>query len=89
MRKIPKGQQLDTCMCDGTERVICEFVKRSMKALCFDYPDNYDGSGSDEEYENDFLEPEEPEEAESRSSASAARCGLTLLALSLALLVLF
>lgn len=93
MRKIPKGQQLDTCMCDGTERAICEFVKRSMKSLCFDYPDRYEASGSsDEEYEEDFQEAEEPDDPEKSSGAAAglaARRGLTLLASTLALLALF
>ncbi|XP_077570373.1 growth arrest-specific protein 1a isoform X2 [Stigmatopora nigra] len=51
MRKIPKGQQLDTCMCDGTERAICEFVKSSMKSLCFDTPEREESSGSHDSYE--------------------------------------
>ncbi|CAN9512977.1 unnamed protein product [Ophioblennius macclurei] len=89
MRKIPKGQQLDTCMCDGTERAICEFVKSSMKALCFDYPDRYEASGSDEEYD-EFLEPDDPTvEPDNGASLPAARCVLTLLASILALLPLF
>ncbi|XP_028314302.1 growth arrest-specific protein 1a [Gouania willdenowi] len=87
MRKIPKGQQLDTCMCDGTERAICEFVKNSMKALCFDYPDRYEASGSDEEDDEGFAEPDDPEEPEGRGSAPGSRCALTpLLASILALL---
>ncbi|XP_029961280.1 growth arrest-specific protein 1a [Salarias fasciatus] len=89
MRKIPKGQQLDTCMCDGTERAICEFVKSSMKELCFDYPDRYEASGSDEEYDDDFLEPDDPAEPDNGASLPAARCALTLLASILALLPFF
>ncbi|XP_068995137.1 growth arrest-specific protein 1a [Embiotoca jacksoni] len=89
MRKIPKGQQLDSCMCDGTERAICEFVKKSMKALCFDYPDRYEASGSDEESEEDPLDMEDPEVPESGASLPAAHSVLTLLAFILALLPLF
>uniref|UniRef100_UPI0037E74830 growth arrest-specific protein 1a n=1 Tax=Semicossyphus pulcher TaxID=241346 RepID=UPI0037E74830 len=94
MRKIPKGQQLDTCMCDGTERAICEFVKNSMKALCFDSPVREEGSGAitdygpDPDYEYDPSDPDYPEEPESGASVSAAHCVLTLLASILALLPL-
>lgn len=92
MRKIPKGQQLDTCMCDGTERAICEFVKSSMKALCFDLPVREEGSGSDYGPDNDDedypSDPDYPEELESGASLPAAHCVLTLLASILALLAL-
>lgn len=92
MRKIPKGQQLDTCMCDGTERAICEFVKSSMKALCFDSPVREEGSGSDygqdPDDEDDPPEPDYLEEPESGASLPAAHCVLTLLASILALLPL-
>ncbi|CAG5924953.1 unnamed protein product [Menidia menidia] len=90
MRKIPKGQQLDTCMCDGTERAICEFVKSSMKELCFDYPDRYEASGSQEDDE-DYRDPIEPQEEEVESGADlpAARCVLTLLASILAVMTSF
>lgn len=93
MRKIPKGQQLDTCMCDGTERAICEFVKSSMKALCFDSPvRGEEGSGSDYDqdldYEDDLSEPVYQEEWGSGASLPAAHCVLTLLASILALLPL-
>ncbi|XP_026884250.2 growth arrest-specific protein 1a [Electrophorus electricus] len=55
MRKLPKAQLLDTCICDGTERTICEFVKISMKNLCFDSPpvDEEGSSGSDYDDEDD------------------------------------
>ncbi|XP_030650187.1 growth arrest-specific protein 1a [Chanos chanos] len=62
MRGIPKAQLLDTCVCDGTERNICEYVKISMKNLCFDPPPTTDeGSGSDDEadIEEDFPEDQE------------------------------
>lgn len=93
MRKIPKGQQLDTCMCDGTERAICEFVKSSMKALCFDTPEREESSGyldgrmedDDEDYspEADYVTV-----PESAASSPAAHCVLTLLASVLAILPL-
>ncbi|MEQ2313883.1 hypothetical protein AMECASPLE_006479 [Ameca splendens] len=92
MRKIPKGQKLETCMCDGTERAICEFVKSSMKALCFDNPDlyRYEGSGPDDEDDDDILYSESTTEPESKASHLAAgRWGLTLLASILALSPLF
>ncbi|KAM8885219.1 growth arrest-specific protein 1a [Spinachia spinachia] len=85
MRKIPKGQQLDACTCDGTERAICEYLKRSMKELCFDSPARADeGSGSDYDQEEDYddgpSDRDYTEEPESGASPAAARCALTLLA---------
>lgn len=93
MRKIPKGQQLDTCMCDGTERAICEFVKSSMKTLCFESLDREESSGyldgriDDEDY---TPEPDCVIGAESAASSPppAARCVLALLASVLAILPL-
>uniref|UniRef100_A0A8C2ZIB0 Growth arrest-specific 1a n=2 Tax=Cyclopterus lumpus TaxID=8103 RepID=A0A8C2ZIB0_CYCLU len=90
MRKIPKGQQLDACMCDGTERAICEFVKSSMKALCFDSPargheEEEGGSGHCDEDLEDLEDPEDLEEPESGASPPATRCPLTLLASMFAL----
>ncbi|XP_060927081.1 growth arrest-specific protein 1a [Limanda limanda] len=95
MRKIPKGQQLDTCMCDGTERAICEFVKSSMKALCFDSVqpvDRFEASayeGVDQE-DYDDLDHDYPEELESRRAAAPPTHGsaVTLLVSILALLAL-
>uniref|UniRef100_A0A665V9K3 Growth arrest-specific 1a n=1 Tax=Echeneis naucrates TaxID=173247 RepID=A0A665V9K3_ECHNA len=90
MRKIPKGQQLDTCMCDGTERAICEFVKSSMKALCFDSADTYEPSGDDpdQECDEDPPDPYYAVDPESGACPTGARCVLTLLASILALLLL-
>lgn len=45
MRSIPKAQQLETCVCDGTERNICEYIKVSMKTFCSDSGDGFAGSG--------------------------------------------
>uniref|UniRef100_A0A8C7Y1U8 Growth arrest-specific 1a n=1 Tax=Oryzias sinensis TaxID=183150 RepID=A0A8C7Y1U8_9TELE len=59
LRRIPKGQQLETCACDGPERPICEYVKSSMKALCFDSPDSYEASGGYDDDE-DYEEPVDP-----------------------------
>lgn len=89
MRKIPKGQQLETCVCDGTERPICEFVKGSMKALCFDAPDRDEGSGSDyddDPDDDDDLDPDYPEDRNSGALQSGASC---VLALSASILLLF
>lgn len=62
MRKIPKALLLDTCVCDGTERAICEFVKSSMQTLCFDAPVQVDdGSGLDDYGGDDEDFPQEPE----------------------------
>lgn len=86
MRKIPKGQLLETCVCDGTERAICEFVKNSMNLLCFDRSARYEASGSDEDDEDDYVYEDEPE---SGAFLPAAQYVLTLLASMLALLPLF
>lgn len=95
MRKIPKGQQLDTCMCDGTERAICEFVKASMKTLCFDSPPEREESSGwirridpDSEDDDDDPEVEYYQEPENGAALVAQRCALTLLASILALLAL-
>ncbi|KAM4634247.1 growth arrest-specific protein 1-like [Polymixia lowei] len=61
MRSIPKARQLDTCVCDGTERNICEYIKISMKNFCFDPNDRFAGSGfsdSEEDPEEECFEPE-------------------------------
>lgn len=83
MRRIPKALKLDTCVCDGTERNICEFVKSSMKALCSDEPQpDDDGSGAEDD---DYGEDDPPEPPE---SGGAGRRGPPLLASILALLLL-
>ncbi|XP_057687476.1 growth arrest-specific protein 1a [Corythoichthys intestinalis] len=80
MRKIPKGQQLDTCMCDGTERAICEFVKSSMKSLCFDAPEREESSGFHENYEpGDDEDYPDYQELESGVSHPEIRWVFTLL----------
>ncbi|XP_061671931.1 growth arrest-specific protein 1a [Syngnathoides biaculeatus] len=94
MRKIPKGQQLDTCVCDGTERAICEFVKSSMKSLCFDAPERAESSGwhdgDDPEDDEDYPDSVYREEPESGASLPQGRRVLILLLASfLALLPLY
>ncbi|XP_056158029.1 growth arrest-specific protein 1a [Lampris incognitus] len=87
MRKIPKALQLDTCVCDGTERAICEFVKTSMKNLCFDSPVQDDGSGLEdyEEDDEDLVRDPATDELSRGSSVAAAHGLLTPLASILAL----
>lgn len=53
MRVIPKAQQLDTCVCDGTERNICEYIKVSMKTFCSESGTGYAGSGGFPDSESD------------------------------------
>lgn len=89
MRKIPKGQQLETCVCDGTERPICEFVKGSMKALCFDAPDRDDGSGSDYDDDPDDDDDPDPDYPEDRNSGALQSGAICVLALSASILLLF
>uniref|UniRef100_A0A3Q3LCC4 Growth arrest-specific 1a n=1 Tax=Mastacembelus armatus TaxID=205130 RepID=A0A3Q3LCC4_9TELE len=96
LRKIPKGQQLDSCTCDGTERAICEFVKNSIKILCSDShnvdDDNspsFSGDDSDDrEDDDDSWDPGYDEEPESGASLPAVHCVLTWLASILAVLPL-
>lgn len=96
MRKIPKGQQLDTCMCDGDERHICEFIKSNMKLRCFDAPQAEEGSGSHDDYDaeddddDDFADSDYWHESESEASRAEVRWVWTLLPASiLALTPLF
>ncbi|XP_061905512.1 growth arrest-specific protein 1-like [Entelurus aequoreus] len=90
MRRIPRGQQLDACLCDGTERAICEYVKSSMKTLCFDTPEREESSGShegfDPEDDEDYSDPDYREEPESGGSFLEGHFVLTLLASMLALI---
>ncbi|XP_077442066.1 growth arrest-specific protein 1-like [Vanacampus margaritifer] len=57
MRDIPAARLLETCVCDGEERNICEYVKVRMKTFCKE--------GGEEEEEMDgsgFSDSEEDEE---------------------------
>ncbi|KAK1787628.1 hypothetical protein P4O66_016123, partial [Electrophorus voltai] len=76
MHSIPKARLLDTCVCDGTERTICEYVKVSMRNLCFNSPDRHAGSGfSDDEddLENDY-EMEDYEEEDNAGYKTIQLC---------------
>lgn len=89
MRKLPKAQLLDTCVCDGTERTICEFIKTSMRTLCFDSPpvdeEGSSGLDDDEPGDEDYLEPEP---TRNTGSAFVACSVLTVVASILALVPL-
>lgn len=88
MRTIPKAQQLDTCICDGTERTICEYVKVSMKNFCFDSNDKFAGSGysdSEEELEDDEYDPDDYLYEENSSSSFACQSAITVVATILVL----
>ncbi|XP_051924062.1 growth arrest-specific protein 1a [Hippocampus zosterae] len=99
MRKIPKGQQLDTCMCDGNERSLCEYVKSNMKLRCFDAPQAEEGSGSHDDYDAEDNDDDDDADAadvdywhepESGASRAEVRWVSTLLPASiLALATLF
>ncbi|KAL4617464.1 growth arrest-specific protein 1-like [Arapaima gigas] len=88
MRKIPKAELLDTCVCDGSERTICEFVKVSMKTLCFDAPDERAGSGGslpdDDSEDGDVAY--DPWDEDSGASLAAPGHSLTALVSLLAVL---
>nr|XP_046230376.1 growth arrest-specific protein 1b [Scatophagus argus] len=72
MSSVPKAQLLDTCVCDGTERNICEYIKVSMKTLCSDSNERLAGSGfsdSEEDLEDDYIEQEDYQYVENSSDA--------------------
>ncbi|XP_036385648.1 growth arrest-specific protein 1-like [Megalops cyprinoides] len=89
MRSIPKAELLDTCVCDGTERTICEYVKLSMKTLCFDSPDKYAGSGfsdSEEDSDDEYDSQDYPQYEENAGSFRGPQNVLTVVASILVLL---
>uniref|UniRef100_A0A667YWE5 Growth arrest-specific 1b n=1 Tax=Myripristis murdjan TaxID=586833 RepID=A0A667YWE5_9TELE len=72
MRSIPKAQQLDTCVCDGIDRNICEYIKVSMNTFCFDSNDRFAGSGfsdSEEDSEDDYFDSEDYQYVENSSDS--------------------
>ncbi|XP_017551017.1 growth arrest-specific protein 1a [Pygocentrus nattereri] len=93
MRRMPKAQLLDTCVCDGTERTICEYVKLKMRNLCYgeppvDDPDD-EGSGFTDDYGDDEGDyPDRPNNGGRRSGASALWSSVELVALAESVLVL-
>ncbi|KAM4810309.1 growth arrest-specific protein 1 [Rhinophrynus dorsalis] len=58
MMQVPKALLLNDCVCDGTERPICESVKENMARLCFGEEMGNVGpgssGGSDYDYDDDY-----------------------------------
>lgn len=82
MRSIPKAQQLDTCVCDGTERNICEYIKVSMKTFCSDSSDRFAGSGfsdSEEDSDDDYIDQEDYQYVEDSSDSPPCQTVLNVL----------
>lgn len=82
MRSIQKAQQLDTCVCDGTERNICEYIKVSMKTFCSDSSDGFTGSGfsdSEEDSEDDYIGQEDYQYVEDSSGPKPSHTVLNVL----------
>lgn len=88
MRSIPKAQQLDTCVCDGLERNICEFVKVSMKTLCSDPSDGFAGSGFSDAEDDGDDDPNGPVDYPYVESSSDSKPGQTVLNVLTTILVL-
>ncbi|XP_035236170.1 growth arrest-specific protein 1a [Anguilla anguilla] len=89
MRMIPKAQLLDTCVCDGTERTICEYIKISMKTLCFDSHDSGSGYSDSEEDSDDYYDVEPmPKFVAGAGRLLGAQCVLTVMASILVLVPL-
>ncbi|KAK2818721.1 hypothetical protein Q5P01_024282 [Channa striata] len=83
LRSIPKAQQLDTCVCDGAERNICEYIKVSMERFCSESGDRFAGSGfsdSEEDSEDDYMDQDEDQYGE--NSSGSVSCHTALRALS-------
>ncbi|KAM9794255.1 growth arrest-specific protein 1-like [Syngnathus typhle] len=58
MRNVPAARELETCVCDGEERKLCEYVQVRMKTFCKEGEE--DGSGcSDEEEDDEYKEDDE------------------------------
>ncbi|KAI4871407.1 hypothetical protein NFI96_000871 [Prochilodus magdalenae] len=93
MRRLPKAQLLDTCVCDGNERTICEYVKLQMRNLCFGEPpvdDDLESSGDLGEYDDEdeeHLTRGISGDGKSAASAWRASAGLVLLVESFMVLV--
>ncbi|XP_068093304.1 growth arrest-specific protein 1 [Hyperolius riggenbachi] len=82
MMRVPKALLLNDCVCDGSERAICETVKENMGRLCFgmDIGPGMSG-GSDDYYDEEDEEEEEPqgkeEEAPRRNNEPTNGCAPT------------
>lgn len=75
MRRLPKAQLLDTCVCDGAERTICEYVKTSMQTLCFGAPPYRPEEGSG----NTMYDYEDGEDDEPVERAAVVNSGIRVL----------
>uniref|UniRef100_A0A1A8FP67 Growth arrest-specific 1b n=1 Tax=Nothobranchius korthausae TaxID=1143690 RepID=A0A1A8FP67_9TELE len=76
MRSLPKAQRLDTCVCDGPERNICEFIKLNMNTLCSASADAPAGSGfsdSEGDTEEDYMDQEDYQYPESSSCSTSSQ----------------
>ncbi|XP_027021185.2 growth arrest-specific protein 1b [Tachysurus fulvidraco] len=81
MRSVPKARLLDTCECDGAERIICEHVKISMNSLCSDahkHSDTGSGFTDDEDKLEDDYNTGDYEEEDSAGVVSSAHTGLII-----------
>ncbi|XP_066509145.1 growth arrest-specific protein 1-like [Hoplias malabaricus] len=77
MRRLPKAQLLDTCICDGRDRTICEYVKLKMKNLCFGEPPEDDVDDEDEgSGPIDYYEEDDEDYAKVRSTTGSGRSTL-------------
>uniref|UniRef100_A0AAY4ETJ8 GDNF/GAS1 domain-containing protein n=1 Tax=Denticeps clupeoides TaxID=299321 RepID=A0AAY4ETJ8_9TELE len=74
MRAIPAARLLDTCVCDGAERPICEYIRASMESFCFGPGDRERGSGAPDS-EEDADEDYGPEEDAVPERAAGPRGG--------------
>ncbi|KAM3599809.1 uncharacterized protein V6R79_011902 [Siganus canaliculatus] len=88
MRTIPKAQQLDTCVCDGTERNICEYIKVSMKTFCSDSSDGFTGSGFSDSEEDPYDEYSDYQNVENSSDSRPDQTALNVLTTILVLMKL-
>ncbi|XP_072260173.1 growth arrest-specific protein 1 [Pyxicephalus adspersus] len=73
MMRVPKALLLNDCVCDGSERPICESIKENMARLCFGAELGNAGSsgGSDyEEYDDEYDEEQGPAREGSQEDAT-------------------
>ncbi|KAF0031739.1 hypothetical protein F2P81_016294 [Scophthalmus maximus] len=92
MRAIPKAQQLDTCVCDGAERNICEYIKVSMKTFCAERGDRFAGSGlsdAEDDSEDDYVDQGDYQYVENSSDSAPCQSGLIVLLTTILVLTQF
>ncbi|XP_057675237.1 growth arrest-specific protein 1-like [Corythoichthys intestinalis] len=87
MRDIPAARRLETCVCDGAERNICEYIKISMNTFC---NEEFDGSGfSDTEEDDAENDEEDHHQLRVGTSGASARFQNALVNLLLLTVVVF